>query len=104
MHKVIYHLVVKGHELVQQLLHSSISKYDTSLCSYYCLQSNGSSYIVTFTDVVLMAWTTLEEDSSTENTSTSSTTLSFRMLMEMQRGAVPMVSPGRNVREVLSDK
>ena len=68
------------------------------------LQSLGSSYMVTLMAVVLVGWITLLDERATVNSSSFSTTLSSKMLIVTQRGALPTVSPGRNVSDVLNDE
>ena len=51
-----------------------------------------------------MAWITLPEDIETVNSSSFSTTSSSRMLIATQRGGLSMVSPGRNVRDILREE
>ena len=49
-----------------------------------------------------MAWITLPENMEMVKSSSFSTISSSRMLISTQRGRLPMVSPGRNVRDVLT--
>ena len=67
-------------------------------------QSAGSSLIVTGTEVAPVICSMLFDETTTSNVSFASTASSFRMVILIQRGGLPTVSPGWNTSDVFRDK